>query len=173
MSNDVHLEADFTLNIPHLEADFTENTQPDIQADFNIKITPSKVSQLENDLNFQTEEQVQEAIQAESEIINNRIDDEVERLEQEIEQSTITIQGSPLIDVSTENQTATITSKTFVFEQGIASDTWIINHNLNKKPSITLTYTTGEEFKAHKEYNGLNQVIVRLDSAATGFAYLN
>lgn len=162
MSNDVRLEADFT-----------ENVQPDIQADFNIKITPSKVSQLENDLNFQTEEQVQEAIQAESEIINNRIDDEVERLEGEIEQSTITLQGSPLIDVSTENQTATITSKTFVFEQGIASDTWIINHNLNKHPSISLAYTNGEQFEAHREYTSDNQVIISLDSASTGFAYLN
>lgn len=37
MSNDVHLEADFTLNIPHFEADFTENEQPDIQADFIIE----------------------------------------------------------------------------------------------------------------------------------------
>lgn len=37
MSNDVHLEADFTLNIPHLEADFTENEQPKMQADFKIQ----------------------------------------------------------------------------------------------------------------------------------------
>lgn len=151
MSNDVHLEADFTLNIPHLEADFTENEQPDIQADFKISVIPD-ISNL-----------------ATKEELNNAVDE----LESEIEQSKITIQGSPLIDVTTENQTATITSKTFVFEQGIASDTWIINHNLNKHPSITLAYTNGEEFEAHKEYTSDNQVIISLDSAATGFAYLN
>lgn len=151
MSNDVHLEADFTLNIPHYEADFTENQQPDIQADFNISVVPD-ISNL-----------------ATKEELNNAVDE----LESEIEQSKITVQGSPLIDVSTENQTATITSKTFVFEQGIASDTWIINHNLNKHPSISLAYTNGEEFEAHKEFTSENQVIISLDSAATGFAYLN
>lgn len=151
MSNDVHLEADFTLNIPHLEAEFTENEQPDIQADFNISVIPD-ISNL-----------------ATKEELNNAVDE----LESEIEQSKITIEGSPLIDVQTENQTATITSKTFVFEQGIASDTWIINHNLNKHPSISLAYTNGEQFEAHKEYTSDNQVIISLDSASTGFAYLN
>lgn len=151
MSNDVHLEADFTLNIPHFEADFTENEQPAIQADFKISVIPD-ISNL-----------------ATKEELNNAIDE----LESEIEQSKITVQGSPLIDVTTENQTATITSKTFVFEQGIASDTWIINHNLNKHPSISLAYTNGEQFEAHKEYTSDNQVIISLDSAATGFAYLN
>ena len=61
----------------------------------------------------------------------------------------------------------------YVHEQAIASDTWIINHNLNKYPSITLTYTSGEVFMANTEYTSLNQVIINLDSATTGFAYLN
>jgi len=152
MSNDVlHLEADFTLNIPHFEADFTENEQPDIQADFNISVIPD-ISNL-----------------ATKEELNN----EVERLEEEISHSITTVEGSALIDISRDDQTVTISSKTFVFEQGIASDTWIINHNLNKHPSITLAYTNGEQFEAHKEYTSDNQVIISLDSAATGFAYLN
>lgn len=152
MSNEeLHIDGDFTLNIPHFEADFTENEQPKMQADFNISVIPD-ISNL-----------------ATKEELNNAVDE----LESEIEQSKITLQGSPLIDVSTENQTATITSKTFVFEQGIVSDTWIINHNLNKHPSITLAYTNGEQFEAHKEYTSENQVIISLDSAATGFAYLN
>lgn len=38
MSNEeLHIDGDFTLNIPHFEADFTENEQPDIQADFKIQ----------------------------------------------------------------------------------------------------------------------------------------
>ena len=37
MSNDLHLDGDFTLNIPHFEGEFTENEQPDIQADFIIE----------------------------------------------------------------------------------------------------------------------------------------
>lgn len=61
----------------------------------------------------------------------------------------------------------------YVHEQAIASDTWVINHNLNKYPSITLTYTSGEMFMANTEYVSLNQVIINLDSATTGYAYLN
>lgn len=61
----------------------------------------------------------------------------------------------------------------YVHEQAIASETWVINHNLNKYPSITLTYTSGEVFLANTEYTSLNQVIVHLDSASTGYAYLN
>lgn len=151
MSNDLHLDGNFTLNIPHFEGEFTENEQPDIQADFYIKVTPDKVSQIENDLNFQTATQVQEAIQAESDIINTRIDNEVERLEEEIQES----------------------SKTFVYEQGIPATEWVINHNLNKRPSIDLVDYNGEVFEAFKEYTSDNQVIIRLDSAGTGYAYLN
>lgn len=74
----------------NIEAEFTLNEQPDIQADFSIKLTPEKVSQLENDLNYQTQEQVQEAIQAESDVINARIDDEVNTLNSAIESEATT-----------------------------------------------------------------------------------
>lgn len=151
MSNDLHIDGDFTLNIPHIDGEFVNNEQPDIQADFYIKVTPEKVSQLENDLNYQTDTQVQDAIQAESTVINNRIDTEVERLEEEIQES----------------------SNTFIYEQGIPATEWVINHNLNKRPSIDLVDYNGEVFEAFREYTSDNQVIIRLDSAGTGYAYLN
>lgn len=173
MSSNLHIDGDFTLNLPNYEAEFTENEQPDIQADLNIKVTPEKVSQLENDLNFQTQEQVQEAIQAESDTINSRIDDEVERLEDEIHDATLDIQGSDLIGVDKQEQTVTITSKTFVFEQGIASDTWVITHNLNKKPSVTVVDTAGTVFTASVEYNSDNVCTIYINGATKGKAYLN
>lgn len=173
MSSNLHIDGDFTLNSPNYEAEFTENEQPDIQADFINRFAPEKVSQLENDLNFQTQEQVQEAIQAESDTINARIDDEVERLEDEIHDATLDIQGSDLIGVSQNEQTVTITSKTFVFEQGIASDTWVIHHNLNKKPSVVLVDSTDTEFIAQVEYNDNNTLTVYLNGATKGKAYLN
>ena len=152
MSNDLHLDGNFTLNIPHFEGEFTENEQPDIQADFNIKVTPSKVSELENDLNYQTDIQLQEAIQAESDIINTRIDNEVERLEEEIQES----------------------SNTFVFEQGIPATEWVINHNLNKKPSVTVVDSADEEqIPDEKIYNTNNKVTLYFLSEFSGKAYLN
>lgn len=152
MSNDLHLEADFTFNQPHFESNFIENQPQQIQADFNIKISPDKVSQLENDLNYQTLDNVNSIVENSANTINARIDEEVAALEEEIAQST---------------------SHTFVFEQGIASDTWIINHNLDKYPSVTLSNYNGEVFEAYKEYVNENTIIVRLDSAMTGYANLN
>lgn len=168
------IEADFIIhNEPPLEFETSIDEGEHFDCSFELNINPSKVSQLENDLNFQTKTEVDNAIAAESEIINTRIDNEVERLEEEISQSVTTVEGSALIDVSKDEQTVTLSSKTFVFEQGIASDTWVINHNLNKRPSIELTTTSGEVFEAVKDYISDNQVIIRLEAADTGYAYLN
>lgn len=52
----------------------------EIDAIFEINATPSKVSELENDLDFQTADEVSASIQAESDVINSRIDNEVETL---------------------------------------------------------------------------------------------
>lgn len=66
-----------------------------------------------------------------------------------------------------------VTDDTFVYEQGIASDVWVITHNLNKYPSITLVDSAGTVFKAKEEYNSANQITVYLNGATTGKAYLN
>ena len=169
-----NLVADFIISNPNpIEAEYTIAEDEHFDCSFEINVSPNKVSQLKNDLSFQTKTEVDDAIQAEADIINARIDTEVDVLTTEINKKVETINGSDLIGVSREENTVTITSKTFVFEQGIASTEWVINHNLNKRPSIQLTYTTGESFEAHKEYISNNQVIIKLDSAATGYAYLN
>jgi hypothetical protein len=174
MSSNLHIDGDFTLNLPNFEGDFTENTQPDIQADFINRFAPDKVSQLENDLNYQTQEQMQEAIQAESDTINARIDSEVADLEQQIHDATLDIQGSDLIGVSQQEQTVTITSKTFVFEQGIAASVWEIEHPLNKKPSVTVTDSAGEEkIPDRKVYNSDNKVTLYFLAEFSGKALLN
>ncbi len=165
--------ANFELNTVELTAEMELSEGVEFDALFKIDAKPEKVSQLENDLNYQTETEVQAAIQAESTVINSRIDEEVARLEDEIEQSVVTIEGSALINASKTGQTVTLTSQTFVFEQGIASNEWVINHNLNKRPSIELVDSQGREFKAYIEYNSDNQCTVLLDSATTGYAYLN
>lgn len=177
MSNDLHIDGDFTLNIPHIDGEFVNNEQPDIQADFHIKVTPEKVSQLENDLNFQTQEQVQEAIQAESDVINSRIDDEVETLNDRIdgiEESSITnIIGVGNISATQSDNTVTITSETYVFEQGIPSDMWEITHNLNKYPTVDLVDSSGRVFKSEVDYIDTNSLVVYINGSLSGKAYLN
>lgn len=162
----------------NIEAEFTLNEQPDIQADFSIKLTPEKVSQLENDLDFQTETQVNEAIQAESDVINARIDTEVNTLNEridDIQEGAITeIIGEGNISATQSGHTVTITSTTYTHEQGMASDTWVIEHNLNKHPSFFAVDSAGfVQIPDDIEYVNENKIIAYFVSAFTGKAYLN
>lgn len=158
-----NVAAEFTIGQrPTINAEFSIEENQAIDTIFTIKASPTKVSQLENDLNFQTEEQVAESIQ-----------NAIEPLEEEINTKVETIEGTDLIGVSRSDNTVTFASRTFVFEQGIPSTEWVINHNLNKRPSIELVNTNGERFEAYREYTSNNQVIIRLDNANTGYAYLN
>ena len=84
-----------------------------------------------------------------------------------------TITGSDLIGVDRSISGVTITSKTYTHEQGIASDTWEINHNLNKYPSVTLVDTAGTQFQGRVEYTDENNCIVYMNGATKGKAYLN
>ena len=158
-------------------AEFIIDQEQVINTIFTLNVNPTKVSQLDNDLNYQTDEQVAETVQAATNIINERIDGVVEAFDSEIEdineRMIDTIEGSELIGVSRKDNTVSLTSKTFIFEQGIPATEWVINHNLNKRPSIDLVNTNGERFEAYKEYTSNNQVIIRLDNANTGYAYLN
>lgn len=112
------------------------------------------------------------------EILNDKVDigqyeQDISEINERIDGTLNNVYGSELIEVERDNQTITLNSKTFIFEQGIASNEWNIIHNLNKRPSIQLVDSTGREFEAVKEYINNNQVIIRLDSATTGKAYLN
>lgn len=74
---------------------------------------------------------------------------------------------------NTDTFTVTNAPSTFVFEQGIASDTWVIEHNLNKRPSVTVVDTAGTVFTASVEYNNDNVCTVYINGATKGIAYLN
>lgn len=66
------------------------------------------------------------------------------------------------------------TDKNFVFEQGIASDVWVIEHNLNKKATVTVVDTADEEqVPDRKVYDGLNKVTLYFLAEFAGKAYLN
>ena len=68
---------------------------------------------------------------------------------------------------------AVIGDKHFTFEQAVASDIWIIVHNLNKYPSVSLVDSAGTQFDARVVYNSLNQCTVYMNGATKGKAYLN
>lgn len=85
----------------------------------------------------------------------------------------LVVKGEGLIDAVTTGNLVTITSTTYTHEQGVASDIWVINHDLNKHPSVTVVDTAGTVFTAQVEYNDENTCTVYINGATKGKAYLN
>tara|TARA_R100000951_G_scaffold39335_1_gene33194 strand:- start:4399 stop:5082 length:684 start_codon:yes stop_codon:yes gene_type:complete len=61
----------------------------------------------------------------------------------------------------------------FVYEQTNPSNTWVITHNLGKKPSVTIVTTTDTTVIGEITYNNKNKLTINLSSANSGKAYLN
>lgn len=62
---------------------------------------------------------------------------------------------------------------TFIFEQSVASDTWEIEHNLDKFPSVTIVDSAGTVYYPAVHYDSSNKVTVTMNGATTGKAFLN
>lgn len=54
--------------------------------------------------------------------------------------------------------------------QNVASDTWVVNHNLGFRPNIMVTTLGGVEVEANVVHISINQVQVQFDLPATGLA---
>jgi hypothetical protein len=69
---------------------------------------------------------------------------------------------------------ATVTGdKNFVFNQGTASSTWNIAHNLNKLPSVTIQDSANNMVLGSLNYVDLNNITITFSSAISGRAILN
>ena len=80
-----------------------------------------------------------------------------------------------LIKVEVNNAAETIEakSKTYVFEQGIAAESWDIVHNLNKYPSVTVIDSAGDQVFANLNYVDENELVLNFGAEFSGKAYLN
>ena len=57
--------------------------------------------------------------------------------------------------------------------QAIASDTWVIVHNMNKYPSVVVIDSGGTEVEGSVTYNSPNQLTLSFSSGFAGDAHLN
>lgn len=64
-------------------------------------------------------------------------------------------------------------TQTYIHEQGIASDEWVIQHNLGKFPSVTVVDSGNNVIVPDVQYINKNKCIVRMNGASKGRAYLN
>ena len=63
--------------------------------------------------------------------------------------------------------------KTYSYYQNTISDTWIINHNLDKYPSVTVTDSAGSAYVGDVHYVDKNNIIIYFSVGFTGRADLN
>ena len=58
-------------------------------------------------------------------------------------------------------------------DQGLSSAIWTINHNLGKKPSVSVVDTANSIVFGEVTHTDSNQLVVVFNSAFSGYAYLN
>ena len=81
--------------------------------------------------------------------------------------------------LTTDGNTIAWTNATWIHDQGAASATWTINHNLNRYPSVTVVDSGGNVVIGTIVYNTTNRLTITFfteddDGAAfDGKAYLN
>jgi len=63
--------------------------------------------------------------------------------------------------------------KKYEHEQSSAASTWTIDHNLNKKPAVSVVDSLDNVIICEVEYTSLNQVVLRFDTSYSGKAYFN
>lgn len=61
----------------------------------------------------------------------------------------------------------------YIHNQQVASDTWVVTHNMNKYPSVNIVDTANDEVTGDVKYNSLNQITISFTAAFSGKAYLN
>lgn len=166
-----NLAADFTIenNCP-IEVEYTVEPSETFDCSFEIFATRVFWGGIEGNITDQTDL---------IELLNTKVDvtqynEDIAEINGRIDNTINNIEGSELIDVQRDNQTVTISSKTYTYEQGIASDTWVITHNLNKRPSIVVVDSSGEEQVPNERiYNDENTVTLRFLAEFKGKAFLN
>ena len=61
----------------------------------------------------------------------------------------------------------------YVHTQAIPTDTWIITHNLNKRPSVAVVDSAGQLVEGEVEYTDAISLTVYFSAGFSGTAYLN
>lgn len=63
--------------------------------------------------------------------------------------------------------------KSYTHDQTTPSDTWTINHFLDKFPSVSIVDSAGTQVEGEVVYESINQLVVTFSGAFSGKAYLN
>lgn len=75
--------------------------------------------------------------------------------------------------VVTEPVASSTSDKNYVYTQTTPSDTWTVNHNLDKRCSVQVVDDTYKEIIADITWVSNNTVTVEFNTATTGYVYCN
>tara|TARA_Y100001951_G_C11069179_1_gene145110 strand:+ start:20 stop:388 length:369 start_codon:yes stop_codon:yes gene_type:complete len=75
--------------------------------------------------------------------------------------------------LTTDGNKLAWTNATFVHNQGSATTSWSVIHNLNRYPSVTLVTNSDVVVVADVEYTSSNTLTITMEDANAGKAYLN
>lgn len=89
--------------------------------------------------------------------------------------------GNPLpitVSQSAVELTGTVTANgekltSYTHEQAVSAEEWTINHNMNKKPSVTIVDSANTYVLGEVEYLDKNALVVRFKFPFKGKAHLN
>lgn len=81
-----------------------------------------------------------------------------------------TITGNDIVNVSVNYPYG---DKHYVHNQVSAQSTWVVQHNLNKKPSVTVVDSSENVVIGDIEYVNNNQLNITFNGALSGKAYIN
>lgn len=79
------------------------------------------------------------------------------------------------IDIATDVAANTIkeTDKNYVHTQSALATAWVVTHNLEKNPSVTVVDSAGTVVIGQVDYDSLNQVTLTFKATFSGKAYCN
>jgi hypothetical protein len=66
-----------------------------------------------------------------------------------------------------------VKDKHYVYNQAVASQTWNVNHNLNKYPSVTVVDSAGTMVIGEVNYVDKDNLIIKFSAGFSGTVYLN
>jgi hypothetical protein len=73
----------------------------------------------------------------------------------------------------TTNKYFTVSKVSYDHIQGVASNSWVINHNLGFKPNVTVVDSAGTIYEGEIAYTNTNSLTVSFSAAFSGRAYLS
>ena len=83
------------------------------------------------------------------------------------------INGHTLQGDQTSEELDIVEDKTYLHQQTVASDTWVVVHNLNKYPAVSVIDSAGNEVIGEIIYNDANQCTLKFEGGFKGTATFN